>query len=85
VPDFTPSAALRAEVLDLMSGPLIGAVGGDLRKAYALWGTMHGLVGLESAGVLDAPPPSWGVTPDEGAAERMYRAGVQAVLVGLGL
>ncbi|GAA2047515.1 TetR/AcrR family transcriptional regulator [Catenulispora yoronensis] len=85
VPDFVPSPELRAEVLDLMSGPLIGAVGGDLRKAYALWGTMHGLVGLESAGVLDAPPPSWGVTPDEGAGERMYRSGVQAVLAGLGL
>jgi AcrR family transcriptional regulator len=85
VPDFTPSAALRGEALDTAFGPLIAALGGDLRKAYALWGTMHGLVGLELAEVLDAPPPSWGVVPDEGAAERMYGAGVRAVLAGLGL
>jgi AcrR family transcriptional regulator len=85
VPDFTPPAEVRAAALDSMSGPLIGAVGGDLRRAYALWGTMHGLVGLELADVLAVPPPSWGVIPDEGAAERMYRAGVQAVLTGLGL
>lgn len=84
-PDFAPSAELRAEVLDTAFGPLIAALGGDLRKAYAVWGTMHGLVGLELAEVLAAPPPSWGVVPDEGAAERMYGAGVRAVLTGLGL
>jgi AcrR family transcriptional regulator len=83
VPDFTPSEELRTSVLEAMSTPLLGPVGGDLRKAYVLWGTMHGLVGLELAGVLATPPPSWGVVPDEGAAERMYRAGVQAVLAGL--
>lgn len=85
VPDFSPSEELRTAVLDAMSGPLLGSVGGDLRKAYVLWGTMHGLVGLELSGVLATPPPSWGVVPDEGAAERMYRAGVQAVLAGLGV
>jgi hypothetical protein len=85
VPDFAPSAELRAEALDTAFGPLIAALGGDLRKAYALWGTMHGLVGLELAEVLDVPPASWGVVPDEGAAERMYEAGVRALLAGLGL
>lgn len=85
VPDFAPSEQLRTTVVDAMSAPLLGSVGGDLRKAYVLWGTMHGLVGLELSGVLATPPPSWGVVPDEGAAERMYRAGVQAVLAGLGI
>lgn len=84
-PDFTPSPDLRAEALETAFGPLVALVKGDLRTAYALWGTMHGLVGLELAEVLNAPPPSWGVIPDEGAAERMYRAGVQAVLAGLGI
>jgi AcrR family transcriptional regulator len=85
VADFTPSAELRAASLETAFGPLIGVVHGDLRKAYALWATMHGLVGLELAEVLATAPPSWGVVPDEGAAERMYIAGVRAVLAGLGL
>jgi AcrR family transcriptional regulator len=85
VADFTPSAELRAASLETAFGPLINVVRGDLRKAYALWATMHGLVGLELAEVLAMAPPSWGVVPDEGAAERMYIAGVRAVLVGLGL
>ena len=85
VADFTPSPELRAASLETAFGPLIGVLSGDLRKAYALWATMHGLVGLELAEVLATAPPSWGVVPDEGAAERMYIAGVRAVLTGLGL
>jgi AcrR family transcriptional regulator len=85
VADFTPSPDLRAASLEKAFGPLVEVVRGDLRKVYALWATMHGLVGLELAEVLATAPPSWGVLPDEGAAERMYIAGVRAVLVGLGL
>jgi AcrR family transcriptional regulator len=84
-PDFTPPAELRTAALETAFAPLVQLVSGDLRAAYALWGTMHGLVGLELAEVLAAAPPSWGVVPDEGAAERMYQAGVRAVLAGLGV
>ncbi|WP_035844811.1 hypothetical protein [Kitasatospora azatica] len=56
------------------------------RGAYRLWCVMHGLVGLELTDVLRAPLTSWGATgEDAGAAERMYRAGVQAMLTGLEL
>ncbi|MEY9895677.1 AcrR family transcriptional regulator [Catenulispora sp. MAP12-49] len=85
LPDFTPGPELRAAALETAFGPLIGVLGGDLRKAYALWAVMHGLIGLEFADVLAAPPPSWGTVPDGGAAQRMYIAGVQAVLTGLGV
>ena len=93
--DFEPSEQLRAEVLQGAFGPLIGAVrdasGHEgvqaVRVAYFLWGAMHGLVGLELADVLRHPLPGWDVAApgDEGAGERMYAAGVQAMLHGLGL
>lgn len=93
--DFEPSEQLRAEVLQGAFGPLIEAVrdasGQEgvqaVRMAYFVWGTMHGLVGLELADVLRHPLPGWDVAApaDEGAGERMYAAGVRAILRGLGL
>jgi AcrR family transcriptional regulator len=92
--DFEPGLQLRSETLQDSFGPLIGAVrelSGDVpadavRASYCLWSVMHGLVGLEIADVLGTPLPGWGiVAPQEGAAERMYVAGVRAMLVGLGL
>ena len=93
--DFEPTEQLRAEVLQGAFGPLIGAVrdasGHEgvqaVRVAYFVWGAMHGLVGLELADVLRHPLPGWDVTPpgDESVGERMYAAGVRAMLRGLGL
>jgi AcrR family transcriptional regulator len=93
--DFEPSEAVRAEVLQGAFGPLIEAVrdasGHEgvqaVRMAYFVWGTMHGLVGLELADVLRHPLPGWDVAAptDERAGERMYAAGVRAMLNGLGL
>jgi AcrR family transcriptional regulator len=93
--DFEPTEQLRAEVLQGAFGPLIEAVrdasGQEgvhaVRMAYFVWGTMHGLVGLELADVLRHPLPGWDVAApsDEGAGERMYAAGVRAMLRGLGL
>ncbi|MDH6108895.1 AcrR family transcriptional regulator [Kitasatospora sp. MAP12-15] len=55
------------------------------RTAYLLWCVMHGMVGLELADVLRTPLPGWGIAvPDESAGEQMYRAGVRAMLNGLG-
>ena len=92
LPDFRPGQQLRAETLPGCFGPLVAAVhaasGGGLadatRAAYFLWCVLHGMVGLELADVLKTP--GWGVgPPDDGAGERMYVAGVRAMLVGLGL
>jgi AcrR family transcriptional regulator len=93
--DFEPAEELRAEVLQWAFGPLIEAVrdasGHEgvqaVRVAYFVWGAMHGLVGLELADVLRHPLPGWDVAApaDEGAGERMYAAGVRAMLRGLGL
>lgn len=93
--DFEPTEQLRAEVLQGAFGPLIEAVrdasGHEgvqaVRMAYFVWGAMHGLVGLELADVLRHPLPGWDVSApgDEGAGERMYAAGVRAMLHGLGL
>jgi AcrR family transcriptional regulator len=93
--DFEPAEELRGEVLRGAFGPLIGAVrdasGREgvqaVRVAYFVWGVMHGLVGLELADVLRHPLPGWDVAApaDEGAGERMYAAGVRAMLRGLGL
>jgi len=93
--DFEPSEELRAEVLQGAFGPLIETVrdasGHEgvqaVRTAYFVWGAMHGLVGLELADVLRHPLPGWDVAApgDEGAGERMYAAGVRAMLCGLGL
>lgn len=93
--DFEPTEELRAEVLQGAFGPLIEAVrdasghegAQAVRMAYFVWGTMHGLVGLELADVLRHPLPGWDVAApgDEGAGERMYAAGVRAMLRGLGL
>ena len=93
--DFEPPEQLRAEVLQGAFGPLIEAVrdasGHEgvqaVRVAYFVWGAMHGLVGLELADVLRHPLPGWDVTPpgDESVGERMYAAGVRAMLRGLGL
>jgi AcrR family transcriptional regulator len=93
--DFEPAEQLRAEVLQGAFGPLIEAVrdasGHEgvqaVRAAYFVWGAMHGLVGLELADVLRHPLPEWDVAApsDEGAGERMYAAGVRAMLHGLGL
>ncbi|HEY7816467.1 MAG TPA: TetR/AcrR family transcriptional regulator [Nakamurella sp.] len=90
--DFAPGAQLRAEALPGCFGPLVAAVrvaaGGQdaMRPAYFLWCVLHGMIGLELADILRTPLPGWGVgTPDDGAGERMYLAGVRAMLVGLGL
>ena len=93
--DFEPTEQLRTEVLQGAFGPLIEAVrdasGHEgveaVRMAYFVWGAMHGLVGLELADVLRHPLPGWGVSApgDDGAGERMYAAGVRAMLHGLGL
>ena len=92
--DFVPDEDLRTETLQGCFAPLIAAVraasGGATpeatRAAYCLWGAMHGLVSLELAEVLQTPLPDWGMpAPIAGAGERMYLAGVRAVLTGLGL
>ncbi|WP_051966864.1 TetR/AcrR family transcriptional regulator [Kitasatospora mediocidica] len=93
LPDFEPADGLHAEVLQAAFAPLIDAVHragaqglAATRAAYCLWCVMHGLVGLELTAVLRAPLTSWGVSGEDGtAAERMYRAGVQAMLAGLEL
>ncbi len=93
LPDFEPTGGLHAEVLQTAFAPLISAVRragaeglGATRAAYCLWCVMHGLVGLELTDVLRAPITAWGVTgEDDDAAERMYRAGVQAMIAGLEL
>jgi hypothetical protein len=44
---------------------------------------MHGLVGLELTDVLRAPLTTWGVSGEDAAdSEPMYRAGVQATIIG---
>ncbi|HEU5331158.1 MAG TPA: TetR/AcrR family transcriptional regulator [Actinocrinis sp.] len=93
--DFEPAEQVRAEVLQGAFGPLIGAVRDAsghqgvqaVRVAYFVWAAMHGLVGLEFADVLRHPLPGWDVAApsDDGAGERMYAAGVRAMLNGLGL
>jgi AcrR family transcriptional regulator len=91
--DFTPGEELRGEVFQQAFAPLIAAVrragaqgAAATRAAYCLWCVMHGLVGLELTDVLRTPLTGWGVTGrDEQAAERMYRAGVQAMITGLEL
>jgi AcrR family transcriptional regulator len=92
LPDFEPGQALRAEAFEGSLGPLIDAVRAAgknpataVREAYCLWSVLHGLVGLELADVLGTPLPGWGIVPTDGAAERMYRAGVEAMIVGLEL
>ena len=56
------------------------------RASYCLWCVMHGLVGLELTDVLRAPLTAWGITgEDDAAAERMYHAGVHAMIAGLEL
>lgn len=91
--DFEPAGGLHAAVLQAAFAPVIGAVRnsgaeglGATRAAYCLWCVMHGLVGLELTDVLRAPLTTWGVTgEDPAAADRMYRAGVQAMIAGLEL
>lgn len=92
--DFEPGEQLRSETLQGSFAPLVAAVreasGGAIpaatRTAYCLWCVMHGMVGLEVAGVLSTPLPEWGViAPDDAAGERMYIAGVRAMLAGLEL
>jgi AcrR family transcriptional regulator len=93
LPDFEPDSGLHATVLQAAFAPVIGAVRqsgaaglGATRAAYCLWCVMHGLVGLELTDVLRAPLTTWGVTgEDPAAAERMYRAGIQAMIAGLEL
>ena len=93
LPDFEPTSGLHAEVLQAAFAPVIEAVRRSgaqglaaTRAAYCLWCVMHGLVGLELTDVLRAPLTTWGVTgEDTAAAERMYRAGVQAMITGLEL
>lgn len=93
LPDFEPDGGLRAEVLQTAFAAVIDAVRrsgvqgpGATRAAYCLWCVMHGLVGLELTDVLRTPLISWGVTgEDPAAAERMYRAGIQAMIAGLEL
>jgi AcrR family transcriptional regulator len=94
-PDFEPDGELRARAVRRAFGPLIeevhATVGGQpqdaVRTAYWVWCVMHGLVGLELVNVLATPVPEWGVTaaPGPEAGERMYRAGVLAMLAGLGV
>lgn len=94
-PDFEPSEQLRSRTVQRAFGPLIdevrAAMGGEpedaVRVAYWLWCVMHGLVGLELANVLATPMPGWGVSAAVGpeVGERMYRAGVLAMLTGLGV
>lgn len=91
--DFEPDSGLHAAVLQTTFVPFIDAVRrsgaeglGTTRAAYCLWCVMHGLVGLELTDVLRTPLTTWGVTGDDpSAAERMYRAGVQAMIAGLEL
>jgi AcrR family transcriptional regulator len=93
LPDFEPTVGLHAAVLQTAFAPVIATVHeagaeGPLatRAAYCLWCVMHGLVGLELTDVLRTPLTAWGVTGDDPtAAERMYRAGIQAMIAGLEL
>jgi AcrR family transcriptional regulator len=93
LPDFEPTGGLHAEVLQTAFAPVIGAVRrsgaeglGAVRAAYCLWCVMHGLVGLELTDVLRTPLIAWGITgEDPAAAERMYRAGIEAMIAGLEL
>jgi AcrR family transcriptional regulator len=94
-PDFEPSEELRTRTVQRAFGPLIDEVRtaagvqpqDAVRTGYWLWCVMHGLVGLELAEVLATPVPGWGVAAAAGpeVGERMYRAGVLAMLTGLGV
>ena len=53
--------------------------------AYRLWTAIHGLVGAELLMASRRPLPDWFIPPTEEAHEEMYRAGVTAMMTGLGL
>ena len=88
--DFHPSEALRSHCFQTALDPVIGTVRravrdttAPLRAAYCLWCVMHGLLGLELAHVPGTPLPAVDFQPDDQTAQRMYRAGITAMLAGL--
>ena len=92
VPGFDPDPALRSAVLRTTFTLFIARVqrvcppGTDARSAaYQLWTAIHGLVGAELLMASRRPLPDWFIPPTEEAHEEMYRAGVTAMMTGLGL
>lgn len=90
--DFAPSPELRSVGMQSTLRPLVEAVAAaapDLdspsRAGYSLWCVVHGLVGLEIAEVPETPMIALGLEPDAQLAERMFRDGVDAMLVGAGI
>ncbi|HEV2637277.1 MAG TPA: TetR/AcrR family transcriptional regulator [Actinocrinis sp.] len=93
LPAFAPGSDLRAETVQTTFAPLLAAVGrtrsgaGQVTRAtYCLWCVMHGLIGLEFTEVLRTRLDEWNVSgEDEAAAERMFHAGIDAMIAGLEL
>jgi hypothetical protein len=88
--DFHPSETLRSHCFQTALDPVMRTVRRavpdatvPLRDAYCLWCVMHGLLGLELAHVPGTPLPAVDFHPDDQTAQRMYRAGVTAMLAGL--
>jgi AcrR family transcriptional regulator len=94
LPDFDPDPAARWDALRSTFGVLVDAVraaveagqlapGPDpVHTAYLIWCTAHGMVSLELTHAVRRPLPGWFVsTPEDG--ERVFRAGIRAILSGL--
>ncbi|MGH8823121.1 MAG: TetR/AcrR family transcriptional regulator [Jiangellaceae bacterium] len=94
LPGFDPSPQLRAEALGMTFTLLTdevhraqadGLVAGDdpVRPAYLLWTAMHGMTSIELTHAARSPLPGWFLDSRD-AGERVFVAGVRALLAGLG-